>query len=107
MKQGLAYLPEEVDESGKTCPFCQGNTITSKFAASIREYFDDTYQQQIDNLESHRTKYVSALEQLVGFNVFTDHPFALERAESLSIKYKVLVDTLRSNVAKIEQKTVT
>lgn len=104
VKQGLAYLPEEVDESGKTCPFCQENTITSKFAASIREYFDDTYQQQIDNLESFRTKYVSALEQLVGINAFTGHPFALERVESLSIKYQVLVDTLRSNVAKIEQK---
>jgi wobble nucleotide-excising tRNase len=104
VKQGLAYLPVEVDESGKTCPFCQENTITSKFAASIREYFDDTYQQQIDNLESIRKKYVSALEQLVGINAFTSHPFALERAESLSIKYQVLVTTLSSNVAKIEQK---
>jgi wobble nucleotide-excising tRNase len=104
VKQGLAYLPVEVDESGMTCPFCQENTITSKFVASIREYFDHTYQQQIDNLESLKRKYVSALEQLVGINAFTSHLFALERAESLSIKYQALVTTLRSNVAKIEQK---
>lgn len=104
VKQGLVYLPEEVDEIGKTCPFCQKNTITSIFAESIREYFDDTYQQQIDNLESLKTKYVSSLKQLLDVNVFTDHPFAHERAESLFIKHKVIVDTLRSNATKIDQK---
>lgn len=104
VKQGLAYLPEEIDESGKTCPFCQENTITSKFAASIRKYFDDTYQQQIDNLEGLKMKYVNALKQLPGVNVFTDHPFAHERAESLSIKYRAIVDTLNTNIARIDQK---
>lgn len=106
VRQGLYYLPEEADESGKTCPFCQENTITSKFVASIREYFDDTYQQQIDNLESLRRKYVSALEQLGSINAFINHPFELvnKASQSISKKYQILVDTLRSNVAKIEQK---
>jgi wobble nucleotide-excising tRNase len=104
VKQGINFLPEEVDESGKACPFCQENTITSKFFASIREYFDDTYQKQIENLESLKTRYVAALEQLLDITTFTNHPFAHERAESLAIKHQALTDTLRRNVAKIENK---
>jgi wobble nucleotide-excising tRNase len=104
VKQGLAFIPEGVDESGKTCPFCQEKTITSKFIESINEYFDDTYQKQMGSLEALKARYASALEQLLAVSAFTDHPFSHERAESLSIKYQANVDTLRANVARIEQK---
>lgn len=104
VKQGVAYLPEEVDESGKACPFCQQNTITSKFAASIRQYFDDTYQQQIEALERLRTRYVSALGQLPDIDTFIRHPFASDSAEPLSIKYRMFVDTVRANLNIIEKK---
>lgn len=104
VKQGFVYLPDDIGESAQACPFCQQNTITSKFAASIRQYFDDTYQKQIEILESLRTRYVSAQVQLPEIDTFINHPFALESAESLSIKYRAFADTVRSNLGNIEQK---
>lgn len=104
VKQGLAFLPGEVDESGETCPFCQERSITAKFIASINEYFDDTYQEQMNRLGALKARYVSALEQLLAASTFTDHSFSQERTESLSIKYQTFVDILRGNVARIEQK---
>lgn len=104
VKQGLDFLPEELGEIGKACPFCQENTITSKFVVSIREYFDDTYQRQMDSLEALRTRYVSALGQLLDVKIYTEHPFALEHVAPLSTKHQATVEMLRSNLAKIEQK---
>ncbi|WP_265949763.1 AAA family ATPase [Dechloromonas sp. A34] len=104
VKQGLAFLPEDVNESGKACPFCQEDTITSKFVSGIREYFDDTYQQQIETLETLKSNYVSALGQLVDVKIYTEHQFALQRAMPLSTKHQDVVELLRSNLAKIEQK---
>lgn len=104
VKQGLVYLPKEIEGRGEVCPFCQESTITSKFVASIREYFDDTYQKQIDALEESRKKYASALDKLIDIKQITSHPFALLRAESLSVKYQLAVDVLSSNSSKIEQK---
>jgi wobble nucleotide-excising tRNase len=104
VKQGLAFLPGEVDERGETCPFCQERSISEKFIASINEYFDDTYQEQMNRLGALKARYVSALEQLLAASIFTDHSFSQERTESLSIKYQTFVDILRGNVARIEQK---
>jgi wobble nucleotide-excising tRNase len=107
VNQGLAYLPEEIGESGQACPFCQAATITSKFAASIRGYFDDTYWTQIESLEKLKKNYADALGKLEGLSTFTSHPFARERAEALAIKYQALLDNLRRNVSHIDQKIKT
>lgn len=104
VKQGLVFISEEVDKDGKECPFCQEKTISSKFIASMKEYFDDTYQEQMESLEALKVRYASGLEQLLAISAFTDHPFSYERTELLSIKYNAFVDTLRCNVDKIEHK---
>lgn len=104
VKQRLIYLPEKIDKSGMACPFCQNNTITSRFSASIREYFDDTYQQQINTLENLRAKYIFGLENLLDINIFTGHSFASEHVGSLLTKYQAITITLNSNAEKINQK---
>lgn len=104
IKQGLVYLPKELEDSGKLCPFCLQNTITAKFEASIREYFDDVYQKQVDSLGDLRERYVSFVAQLPDIETFTAHPFAHEFADALSIKYRNFEKILHSNVARIEQK---
>lgn len=102
--EGRKFLPKEINEDGEACPFCQEKTITSKFIANIKEYFNDSYDKQMRQLETLETKYLTALEQLLAISTFTDHPFAQGQTESLSMKYQSIVDTLRSNVAMIEQK---
>jgi wobble nucleotide-excising tRNase len=68
VKQGLQFLPDEIGGDSENCPFCQESTITSKFVSSIREYFDETYQKQIDNLETLKATYVAASAELQDIN---------------------------------------
>jgi wobble nucleotide-excising tRNase len=104
IKQGLGYLQKELDENGKPCPFCFENTITSKFAASIREYFDDSYQKKMENLGDFRARYASGVEQLSDIKAFTDHPFAQEYVDVLSLRYQEFEKILSGNVVDIEKK---
>lgn len=104
VKQGLGFLPKEIQESGEVCPFCQERTITSKFIKGIQGYFDDTYQKQMEQLETFKARYVSAIGQLRDVKSYTEHPFAREHVAPLSVKYQAVSDALRSNLEKIEKK---
>ncbi|HCU83818.1 MAG TPA: hypothetical protein DGR15_00270 [Methylophilus sp.] len=104
VKQGLIYLPQEINGSAAECPFCQQTTITSKFSESLKEYFDVTYQQKIELLETLKSNYLTALSSLEEISVFNSHPATLNFRDSLSTKYQKIIDTLRSNIEKIELK---
>ena len=104
VKQGLIYLPQEINDSATECPFCQHTTITSKFSESLKEYFDVTYQQKIELLETLKSEYITAVTNLEGIIVFNSHPSTLNYRDSLSTKYQKIIDTLRSNIEKIEFK---
>lgn len=104
VKQGIKFLPKEASESGSQCPFCQEVTITNKFVESIRSYFDESYQTQLDALIAMQGTYQLAIESLPGISTFTDHPFVREHKSVLLSKYQLLVTTLRDNTRKIAEK---
>lgn len=104
VKQGLAYLPERMNETKEPCPFCQENTISGKFIENIKSYFDGAYQEQITTLEKLRTLYRAAIDQLPKVESFTAHAFANERKAVISSKYQLLKTVLLSNASKIEEK---
>ncbi|MEW7987654.1 MAG: AAA family ATPase [Candidatus Thiodiazotropha sp.] len=104
VKQGLRYIPEHVDEGAQPCPFCQEATITSKLVDGIKGYFDDTYQQQIDTLEKLRTDYIADQAGLLDISIYTDHQFAEKYVATLTNKHQELVNLVRENISRIEQK---
>lgn len=104
VKQGLSYLPENIGDSNAQCPFCQETTISDAFIDSVRSYFDVTYEQQLDELAQLLKKYRTVFDSLQGLSSFTDHPFAQKRKDSITNKYKLLVDALQVNARKIEAK---
>ncbi|MFC3627120.1 AAA family ATPase [Vogesella amnigena] len=104
VKQGIEFLTNGVGETGTQCPFCQEATITQKFVESVRSYFDENYQVQLDALTTMQEKYQFAIESLPGVAAFTDHPFAQEHKSSLLSKYHLLVTTMQSNSGKIGEK---
>lgn len=104
VKQGLSYVPDHVDENGQPCPFCQENTITLRLVDSVKNYFDETYQVQMNALEELRKRYVAALDELRDISLYANHKFMGDRLVSLSKKHQELLDIIGSNVACIEQK---
>lgn len=100
----MRYIPEHVDEGAQPCPFCQEATITSKLVDGIKGYFDDTYQQQIDTLEKLRTDYIADQAGLLDISIYTDHQFAEKYVATLTNKHQELVNLVRENISRIEQK---
>ncbi len=104
VKQGITYLPEDVGDTNLQCPFCQKDTISEKFTENVRSYFDETYLQQLGELEQLLKTYRAAIEALPALSIFTDHASAQKYKVSISSKYQSLVDALGSNVRKMEEK---
>jgi len=104
IKQGIEFIPNEVSETGAQCPFCQETTITKKFVESVKSYFDESYQKQLDALTAMQEKYQFAIESMPGVSTFIDHPFAQEHKGTLSTKHQLLVTTMRDNSRKIGEK---
>lgn len=60
IKEGLDYLNETSD----LCPFCQQN-ISKSLEAEIQSFFDETYQDKIEQLEKIKTKYLKLRDNLI------------------------------------------
>ena len=104
VKQGLAYLPDDVGKDKAQCPFCQETTISTMFVESVMSYFDLSYQKQLNALDGLLKRYLTAIETLPGVSSFTDHPFAKEHKSAILSKFQSLKDTMRSNAGKIKEK---
>ncbi|MFZ7284711.1 AAA family ATPase [Avibacterium gallinarum] len=89
IKQGLNYLPESssIETEKVECPFCQEKTITSHFMHHIRCYFDETYQNNINQLESFRSEYKATVNQLPKLDLFIQNEFAKDDISELTEKY--------------------
>jgi wobble nucleotide-excising tRNase len=104
VKRGLEYIPEHVPPNGKPCPFCQETTITPKMVESIRSYFDDAYQADINQLEAMLERYNEARSLIIGLDAYTSHQFAEGKIPSIAKKYQSLTDIFDLNITTIETK---
>lgn len=100
VRQGLAYLPTDVEGSIE-CPFCQQSTISSKLVFNLRSYFDRTYQDRITKIEMLQKKYLDAVEQVRGLGYYLNHPSVQNDVKLLEARYLTLQNELRENISKI------
>ena len=54
VRDGLKYLPTEIETEIETCPFCQEKTISRQLLESIKEYFDESYEADLAALKEFR-----------------------------------------------------
>lgn len=104
VNQGLAYIPDHLDEQGSPCPFCQENTITQHLADKITDYFDESYQIDIETLEDLKTKYLEAIDKLDSLKTYSEHPFSPEKHSVITQKYQLCTSVLGKNKNLIEEK---
>ncbi len=107
VKKGLDYLPEVIDDLGKPCPFCQQDTITKTLVSSIRDYFDETYQTDLDQLSKLLAGYKAAVDSIPQKTSYEDHPYIVERKSEFDKKYDAVLKTLGDNIRRIEDKIKT
>ncbi len=107
VRQGLAYLPDEIETQNEQCPFCQESTISSSVLENIRGYFDVTYDLDVQKLRKSLTRYEFELNKIPHFEVYENNVHVKANGEVFRTRYDDLCKILSENKKLIEEKIVT
>ena len=106
VKSGLQYLPEAKQEN-TICPFCQEKTISSSLIESIKNYFDASYEADVNSLKSFLEKYTQAIQSIPSKSTFESNPKFEPYRKDFEIKYNAFVKVIEDNKNLIEDKIKT
>src|SRR5690606_17144756 len=87
VKAGLEYLPTEPIEENETCPFCQEKTISNDLIESIKNYFDASYEADINSLKSFLEEYTQSIQSIPSKSIFEANPKFETHKKDFEIKY--------------------
>jgi wobble nucleotide-excising tRNase len=82
VKLGLQYISD--DKYPQACPFCQQETITKNIIDSIRQVFDEAYEQDVKQIESIKTRYEALTSSLSLQNISSSPLASKELVEAWS-----------------------
>ena len=100
VRSGLTYLDLEAKKP-TDCPFCQQPTIDDHFVSEMQSYFDETYDEQIEQLKDAELQYETAMMSLPQISVFQSSQFY---EPEVGTKRQQLEATLRQNILLIQKK---
>lgn len=104
VKEGVEYLDLLQESNDETCPFCQQKTITASVSEAIRGYFDESYENLVNELKRLKQKYTDSSQKISGFSSYDGNPFLAEKSGELSARHDLLIDLVRRNIDLIEAK---
>jgi len=107
VKAGLEYLPEEPIEKNETCPFCQEKTISTTLVESIKNYFDASYEADINSLKASLEEYSQAIQSIPNKATFEANPKFETHKKDFEIKYNAFTKVVDDNKKLIEDKIKT
>lgn len=104
VKSGFKYLPKEIIEENENCPFCQEKTISNKLVEEIKNYFDDSYESDINTLKGFLQEYQQSIQQIPDKNIYESNPKFESFQKDFDIKFSAFNQLLNNNLKKIEAK---
>lgn len=104
VKTGVKYLPKEPIKENASCPFCQEKTISIKLIESIKSYFDDSYEADIDSLNTFSEEYSGRVQSIPKKEIFESCPKFEQYKNNFEIKYNTFINLIKGNKGKIEDK---
>ena len=107
VKEGLEYLPDDIADERKPCPFCQEKTITKTVVDNIKDYFDETHENDLNGLKELLTKYEAAMRSISLKENYGSHALVIESKSDFENKYSNIERILDENKRKIEDKLKT
>lgn len=109
VRKGKEYLEKNYVETNGAyiCPFCQQKT-PDDFRQKLEEYFDEAYEQQINDLMKLLEDYAAAKENIVKYfkelnNIQANEYFEKEK-ENIKNIIQLVEKTLDANIQKIKSK---
>ena len=104
VRQGLEYIPENIDDQPTSCPFCQERTITKHLASQIEGYFDKSYDDSVNMISNYLERYINAADGLLPLESYKIDSFVDTYLPELTEKYRNLEKSLSDNIAAIREK---
>jgi len=104
VKKGKSFI-NKPEEENEICPFCQQKTITKDLYQEIQNYFDETYQLKITELENLDTEYFREYQNIKTLeNVLLQNDFIKAKEIEFKLLFKNFIDKLGDNWSKINSK---
>lgn len=104
VKEGLRYIPAEVETENEICPFCQETTISKQLLQSIKDYFDESYESDINSLKEFQTEYSEAFQAIPDKSVFENNPKYEAHKKDFELKFNAFLKVVEGNLKLIEDK---
>ncbi len=104
VRNGLKYLPLEIDQEKEYCPFCQEQTVSKELFQSIKDYFDESYEANIQALKDLRKSYSDAIKAIPDKSTFESKPKFEYYKKDFEIKYNVFSKIIGDNLNMIDEK---
>jgi wobble nucleotide-excising tRNase len=104
VKDGLKYLPNEIENESEVCPFCQEPTITKQLFKNIKDYFDESYETDINSLKDFLKKYSEAIHSIPDKSRFETNPKYEKCKKDFELKYNNFTKIVDDNLKQIESK---
>lgn len=104
VKDGLTCLPAEVETENEVCPFCQEATITRELFESIKDYFDESYEADINSLNGFQEEYSTALQSIPDKSVYENTAQYESHKKDFELAYNTFLNTIGENLKIIEDK---
>ncbi|MCF2516325.1 AAA family ATPase [Dyadobacter sp. CY351] len=101
---GLNYLPDTINDENQMCPFCQEKTISNRLINSIKDYFDEEYENDVNNLKTALKKYSDATSSVLDKTVFDENPKCESFKKDIELIFSEFSSIVSENIRLIEQK---
>lgn len=107
VKDGLNYLPAEIEKEKEVCPFCQESTISKQLFQSIKEYYDESYEADLTSLKDFRKQYAESIQSIPDKSAFENSPKFEGNKKDFEIKYSAFTKVVSDNLKLIDDKIKT
>lgn len=83
-----------------TCPFCQKETITQDFKKQLESYFDETYLQDLNVINSLKQEYFGLIDNLINeLNLIEINQKTFSKSKLDNDKFSAFLKTLTSQTS--------
>lgn len=109
VREGKNYLENSFVESEQKyiCPFCQ-QRVDKDFKQKLEEYFDETYENQIKNLDSLNDRYTGIKKELEEYyqklSKIENNQYFNEKKQETEEKFRLLFQIMSTNIEKLKEK---
>ncbi len=100
VRTGIQYI----DKEGHRCPFCHQETITEDFLKELKNYFDESYEHDIQALQLLEQTLNDTLARVAPDTSFEDNPVIAPLREKYLIAFQDFKASLTATLATVRLK---